>query len=86
MLELAVEGAEVPVDSGVVLTLGDGVVGAPPPDVCRSAIMIATANASTTRAVPMTSTAGRRYQGTAGRRASAGRSWWSTRGRADVAL
>ncbi|WP_156657823.1 hypothetical protein, partial [Mycobacterium kyorinense] len=59
--ELSVPGPEL-ADSGVVLTPGAGVVGAP--GVWRSVIRTAAPIANTTNAVPMITTAGRRYQGT----------------------
>ncbi len=67
LCEPEVAGADVL--AGPVLTLGAVVVGAAPP-VCRSAIMIAAAIASSTKAAPITSTGGRRYHGTPGRSSS----------------
>ena len=62
---LAVVSADVDNDgAGVVLTLGDGVLGALP-EVCRSVIMTPAPMASTASAVPTATTSGRRYQASA---------------------
>jgi len=60
---LAVVSTDVGSDgAGVVITLGDGVLGALP-DVCRSVTNRPPAIASTASAVPTATTSGRRYQG-----------------------
>ncbi|MGB6763710.1 hypothetical protein, partial [Mycobacterium sp.] len=70
---------------GAVLTLGVGVLGAPP-EVCRRVIMTAAPTASTASAVPTATTTGLRYQASATAPLTPG---WGARstlafGRADV--